>query len=225
MKGSVGTGFKAPTLNDLHESFPAFGFFANPSLKPETSLGYDFGFEQSLWNKQVEFGSTYFHNDISNLIQINNTGTSLANIGQATTYGAENYVSYTPWETLTLRADYTYTLANDEVTHTELLRRPKHKASLNAKWQATDVLSFSATAVYTGEWADITRSGSASGLRSTPYTLVDLAGSYEFGHGITGFARINNLLDRHYQEPIGFQHQGLGVFAGVRVAFNPPGVN
>ncbi|HWB51456.1 MAG TPA: TonB-dependent receptor [Stellaceae bacterium] len=220
LKGSVGTGFKAPSLDELYESFPAFGFFANPNLKPETSLGYDFGFEQSLWNKQVEFGSTFFRNDIDNLIQ--STATSYENIGHATAYGAENFVAYSPWDTLTFRADYTYTLANDEVTHTELLRRPKHKASLNAKWQATDALSFTATTVYTGEWADLNRSGSQTGLRSTPYTLINLAGNYDFGNGLSFFTRINNLLDRRYEDPIGFQHQGFGVFAGVRVAFDVP---
>jgi hypothetical protein len=31
---------------------------------------------------------------------------------------------------------------------------------------------------------------------------------------------INNLLDRQYQEPIGLQHQGLGVFGGIKVAIN-----
>lgn len=223
LKGSVGSGFKAPSLDELFESFPAFNFFANPNLKPETSLGYDFGFEQSLWNKWVEFGSTYFHNDIDNLIQT--TATTYENIGRATTYGAEHFVSYKPWDVLTLRADYTYTLANDEITHTELLRRPKHKASLDARWQATDALSFTGSVVYTGEWADINRSGSQSGLRSAPYTLINLGGSYDLGGGVTAFARINNLLDRHYEDPIGFQHQGLGVFAGVRVAFSPSGTN
>lgn len=221
-KGSVGTGFKAPTLDELYDSFPAFNFFANPNLKPETSLGYDMGFEQSLWNKQVEFGSTYFHNDISNLIDTNTTGTTFINIGQATTYGLENYVSYKPWEPLTLRAGYTYTMANDDITHTELLRRPKHKASLNAKWQATEALSFTATAVYTGKWADINRSGLETGLFATPYTLINLTGNYDFGNGLTFFARINNLLDRHYQDPIGFQHQGFGVFAGIKLAFDVP---
>lgn len=220
-KGSVGSGFKAPTLDELYESFPAFNFFANPNLKPETSLGYDFGFEQSLWNKQVEFGSTYFHNDIDNLIQT--TGTTYANIGHATTYGAENFISYTPWDTLTFRADYTYTMANDEVTHTELLRRPRHKASLNAKWQATDALSFTASTVYTGTWADINRAGTVSGLRSTPYTVVNLAGNYDFGNGLTFYGRINNMFDRIYQDPLGFQHQGLGVFAGIKIAFDVPG--
>ena len=46
LKGSYGTGFKAPTLNQLFVSFPAFFFFANPNLKPEESVGYDAGFEQ-----------------------------------------------------------------------------------------------------------------------------------------------------------------------------------
>jgi vitamin B12 transporter len=221
-KGSVGTGFKAPTLDELYDSFPAFNFFANPNLKPETSLGYDFGFEQSLWNKQVEFGSTYFHNDISNLIQTNITGTTYENIGQATTYGAENFVSYKPWDPLTLRADYTYTMANDDIEHTELLRRPKHKVSLDVRWQETEALSFTATAVYTGKWADINRDGTASGLFTTPYTLVNLAGTYDLGDGVALFARISNLLDRHYQDPIGFQHQGLGAFGGLKVAFGAP---
>ena len=222
LKGSVGTGFKAPTLDELYDNYPLFDFFANPNLRPETSLGYDMGFEQSLWDKQVQFGSTYFHNDIGNLIEINATGTSYTNIGRATTYGAGNFVSYKPWEPLTLRADYTYTLANDDITHTELLRRPKQKVSFNAKWQATDTLLFTATAVYTGKWVDINRSGSELGLFATPYTLVNLTGSYDFGHGVSLFARINNLLDRHYQDPIGFQHQGFGVFAGIKVAFDAP---
>jgi vitamin B12 transporter len=222
LKGSVGTGFKAPILDELYDSFPAFYFFANPNLKPETSLGYDFGFEQSLWNKQVEFGSTYFHNDITNLTEINSTGTTYENIGQATTYGAENFISYKPWEKLTLRADYTYTVANDDITHTELIRRPKHKASLNAKWQATAALSFTATAIYTSKWADINRDGTATGLFATPYALINLTGAYDLGNGVSFFARMNNLLNRDYQDPIGFHHQGLGVFAGVKVAFDAP---
>jgi vitamin B12 transporter len=224
LKGSVGTGFRAPTLDELYDSYPAFDFFANPNLRPETSLGYDVGFEQLLWEKQVEFGSTYFHNNFNNLIEINNTGTSYANIGQATAYGAENFIAYKPGEVLTLRADYTYTLANDDITHTELLRRPKHKLSLDAKWRATEALSLTATAVYKGTWDDINRSGSESGLFATPYKLVNLAGAYDLGQGSSLFVRINNLLDRHYQDPSGFQHQGFGIFAGVKVAFDVPGL-
>jgi vitamin B12 transporter len=220
LKASVGTGFKAPSLDQLFQSFPAFGFFANPNLKPETSLGYDAGFEQTFLDRRIEFGGTYFHNDIKNLITINDNFTTLVNVGQATTYGAETFAAFRPWETLTLRANYTYTIAKDEVLDTELLRRPKHKASLEAAWKPNDAATLSATLLYVGPWADISRSGAVTGLRSGGYTLVNLAGSYDLGHGITAFARINNLLDRRYQEPIGFLHQGLGVFGGIRVAFD-----
>ncbi len=58
MKGSVGTGFKAPSLQQLFVSFPAFNFFANPNLKPEDSFGYDVGFEQAVWAERVQFGAT-----------------------------------------------------------------------------------------------------------------------------------------------------------------------
>jgi hypothetical protein len=40
-------GFKAPTLAELFQNFPSFNFFANPNLKPETSIGFDLGFDNA----------------------------------------------------------------------------------------------------------------------------------------------------------------------------------
>ena len=220
LKGSVGTGFKPPTLAELFQNFPSFNFFGNPNLKPETSLGYDLGFEQILLEKRVQFGATYFHNDIDNLITINDTGTSFQNVGRATTYGVESFLSYTPWEPLTLRADYTFLIAKDDITDQELLRRPKHKASLDAAWHVTEAALLSATLLYVGPWFDVNRAGTVSGVPANGYTLVNLAGSYDLGNGLTAYARIDNLLDRHYQDPIGFLRPGLGVFAGLWVAFD-----
>ena len=219
VRGSVGTGFKAPSLDQLYDNYPAFGVFANPNLVPETSLGWDIGAEQSLLDKRVDVGTTYFHNDIKNLITFNSAGTSLINVGQATTYGFENFVSYKPWDVLTLRADYTYTMAVNASASVELPRRPKHKASLNVTWQATDRLSFTGGVLYTGAWRDSSRVGSANFVGS-PYTIVNIAGSYDLGHGVTAFGRIDNLTNRIYQDPVGFQHQGLGVFGGFRVALD-----
>jgi vitamin B12 transporter len=219
-KASLGTGFKAPTLDQLFDSFPQFDFYANPNLKPETSLGYDLGIEQGFFDQRVQFGATYFHNDIKNLIDYNDTFTSTVNIGKATTYGVESFVSYKPSEKLTLRVDYTYTIARDDILDQPLLRRPKDKASLNGIWQVTDAATVTTTILYTGPWIDVSRSGLESGINASGYTLVNLAGSYDLGHGVTAFARLNNLLDRHYQDPVGFLHQGLGAFGGVRIALD-----
>ena len=221
LKGSVGTGFKAPTLAELFQNFPSFNFFGNPNLKPETSIGYDLGFEQAAVEKRVRFGATYFHNNIDNLITINDTSTSFVNVGKATTYGVENFLAVAPWEPLTLRADYTYLIAKNDILDQELIRRPKHKVSLDAAWHVTEAALLSATIVYVGPWRDVSRSGTVTGLTANGYALVNLAGSYDLGNGVSAYARIDNLLDRRYQSPIGFLRPGLGVFAGVRLALDP----
>ena len=220
LKGSVGTGFKAPTLAQLFQNFPSFNFFGNPNLKPETSIGYDFGFEQALLEKRIQLGATYFHNAIENLITVNDTGTSLQNIGKATTYGVECFAAVAPWEPLTLRADYTFLLAKNDATGQELLRRPKHKVSLNAAWQVTEAAVLSATLLYVGPWLDVSRGGTVSGLPVNGYAVVNLAGSYDLGNGVSAYARIDNLFDRHYENPLGFLRPGFGVFAGLRLAFD-----
>ena len=68
----------------------------------------------------------------------------------------------------------------------------------------------SATPRYVGPWVDVNRAGTESGLPSNGYTLVNLAGSYDLGNGVNAYARINNLFDRRYQDPLGFSAQVLG---------------
>ena len=220
-KATVGTGYNPPSLDELYDNYPQFDFFANPNLKPETSLGYDAGFEQALLNQRVDFGATWFHNNIDNLITINDTGTSYENIGKATTYGVESFVAVQPWQPLKLRADYTFTIAEDDITHQALLRRPKNKASLNAHWQVSAAASLTATLLYVGPWIDTNRDATQSGIPASGYTLVNLNASYDLGHGVTAFGRIDNLLNRQYQNPLGFEHQGLGIYVGLRLALGP----
>jgi vitamin B12 transporter len=220
LKASYGTGFKAPSLTQLFVSFPAFNFFANPNLQPEESEGYDIGFEQAVAGERVRFGATYFHNDIKNLINANATFTSLENVGQATTEGVETFVSVAVTDRFKVRGDYTYTDAIDDATGLELLRRPKHKASLNVIWLPTNRLTISATALYVGSQVDGNRSFSIQRLDTDPYFLVNLAADYDLGRGVTLFARVDNLFDKRYENPTGFQRPGFGVFAGIRVNFD-----
>jgi vitamin B12 transporter len=221
LKASYGTGFKSPSLTQLFVSFPAFNFFANPNLEPEESEGFDLGFEQSLAAERVRFGATYFHNDITNLIAANASFTSLENVGEATTEGVETFFSVAVTERFKARVDYTYTDAIDDTTGLELLRRPKHKASLNLSWLPIDRLSLSATLLYVGSQVDGNRSFSIQRLDTDPYFVVNLAADYDAGRGVALFARIDNLFDRRYENPTGFQRPGFGVFGGVRVVWGP----
>jgi vitamin B12 transporter len=219
LKASIGTGFKAPTLNQLFQSFPDFNFFANPNLKPETSLGWDVGFEQAVSVDTVRFGVTYFHNNIKNLIADSADFTTDINVGRAVTQGVESFVSYEPLRTLAFRLDYTYTQATDDIAHEELLRRPKHKGSLNTAWQATSRLSLSATLLSVSSWVDGNRDFSIQRLNAAGYTTVDLAAGYDVTSHLNVYVRISNLLDRHYENPTGFLQPSIGAFAGIKTRF------
>jgi vitamin B12 transporter len=219
LKASVGTGFKAPSLSQMFQNFPEFDFFGNPNLRPETSVGYDAGFEQSLAADNMRFGVTYFHNNIKNLIDDNADFTSLTNIGRAVTDGIESFASYQPLPSLSLRVDYTYLQATDEILHEELLRRPKHKGDLNAAWQATSRLRLDATLLSVSSWIDGNRDFSIPRLTAPGYTTVDCAASYDLTSHWALFGRITNLFNRHYQNPDGFMQPTLGAFAGVKAKF------
>jgi vitamin B12 transporter len=222
LKASYGTGFKAPTLNQLFVNFPAFFFFANPNLKPEESTGYDAGFEQPVFNDRVRFGSTYFHNNIQNLIQSVSDpvtfSSTLANIGHATTEGTESFVSARITDRVRVRADYTFTRAVDTDAGLELLRRPKEKWSANVIWNPIDPLTLSATLLHTGSFVDASRDFSIPRLLAPGYTVLNLAAEYVVTDQLKVFGRVDNATNVHYQNPTGFLQPSLGVYGGIRVA-------
>jgi len=217
IKASYGTGFKAPTLSQLFQNFPDFGFFANPNLKPEQSQGADIGFEQPLFNDRIRFGSTYFKNNITDLINSNNTFTSLINIDNAITEGTESFIAFSIIDRLKVRADYTFTRAVNTDTGVELQRRPKEKTSVTAIWNPIDPLTLSATVLRLSDWVDIDRETFAPVI-APGYTIVNLRADYAINDQLKLFGRIDNVANVHYQNPNGFLAPGLGVFGGIRFA-------
>ena len=225
-KASYGTGFKAPTLVQRFQDFPPT-FFANPNLRPETSTGYDFGFEQPLWDKRALVGATWFNNKLTDLIDFGPTGefiiingfpvpiSSSFNIGRARTEGVEAFGAVNVTDRIKLRADFTYTRAIDSDTGLDLLRRPRRKWSLQALWNPIDPLTLSATLVHVGDWLDASRDGLTRNLTAPGYTVVNVAANYQVNPNLKTFARIDNLFNEHYQNPTGFLRPGIGIYGGI----------
>ena len=217
LKASMGTGFKAPTLSELYQDFPPF-FFANPHLLPESSTGYDLGFEQGVIHDVLRVGVTAYYIRIRDLITTDVTGTTYANVGRATTKGIESFITYQPVKDLALRVDYTYTEATDDALHQELLRRPKNKGTFNARWQASTALLLNLDVLWVGTWADGNRDFSQY-LNAPGYSAVNFSTTYELTPHFALFGRVDNLFDRHFQNPTGFLQPSFGVFAGMRMTF------
>jgi vitamin B12 transporter len=167
----------------------------------------------------LRVGVTWYENHIRDLITTDVTGTTYANIGRATTEGIESFIAYAPLKALTLRLDYTFTEASDDVLHQELLRRPKHKASFDATWQASGAWQWNLDVLWVGTWVDGNRDFSIPRLDAPGYTTVNLATGYDLTQHLALFGRIDNLFDRHFENPVGFLQPSIGVFAGVRAKF------
>jgi vitamin B12 transporter len=220
-KASLGTAYRAPTLFELYgaDNFIGIGIFhGNPNLQPETSLGWDAGIEQTVLDSRVKFGTTYFSNKVDNYITYTADFTSLQNLASAKIHGVESFISFDVTKSVRLRADHTFTIAQDGATGGELRRRPKHKASAGVDYRPTDKATVSLTTLFVGPRVDAD-AVTFQNIRASSYTLVNLAGSYQLTDTWTAFGRIDNLFDRKYEDPQGFQRPGIGAFAGVRAVF------
>ncbi len=122
-----------------------------------------------------------------------------------------------PCDDLSFRADCTFTEAYDEVLREELMRRPKHKASLDARWQATPKLSLDASLLYVSSWIDVNREFIFQQLTQPGFTTVNIAANYDIDDHFALYGRAANLLDEYYQRPNGFLAPSLGSYIGIKV--------
>lgn len=212
LKATYGTGFKAPTL------FQLFSDYGNSALDPETSEGWDAGVEQQLLGEKLTMGVTYFHNEFDDLIDFDFVTSTYKNIAQAESQGVEAFAAARANEHLTVAASYTYTDAQDETTGEDLLRRARHKFSMDVNYRFQDKGTIRCEVVYVGEREDVdTSTFPAARVELDEYTLVNLAGSYEITENLEVFGRVENLTDEDYEEVKGFGTPGVAGYVGLKL--------
>lgn len=214
LKASYGTGFKAPSLSQLFD--PVAG---NPNLDPERSKGYDFGFEQSLLDEKLIFGSTVFRNHITDLIGFGPSPLFLTlNVGKARTQGVENSITVKPVKGLTLTTNYTYTQAENRKTHADLLRRPKHQFLFGSTYDYSDKGDVGLNMRYNSSRRDFYWQNSSL-TTIAGYTVVDLVTNYKVNKNASVYARLDNVLDKRYEEISGYGQPGRGLYVGIKASY------
>ena len=217
IKGSYGTGFKAPTLLQL------YSYWGNEDLGPEESIGWDFGLEQSVFENRVSVGATYFYNDIDNLI--NFEGATYNNVGEAVMKGVEAFGSIRPTEKLETRFSYTYTNTKDKATAEDLIRRAGNKFSFILDYGFREKGNIHLDVLYIGERDDMVFDPityESSRVRLDGYVTVNPAFSYLISERVQMFFRIENLFDRNYEAISGYGTPGISVYGGMK--FNVKGL-
>jgi vitamin B12 transporter len=233
LRGSVGTGSKAPTFTERYGFFADF-FIGNPDLKPETSKGWELGFESDFNRSDVRLGVAWFDQELEDEIDgfVFDPDTFLFTArnkdGKSHRKGVELVLDGDLTDAFSYAGSYTYTKASETDafgnTQTEV-RRPRHMASLSANYRfASDRGNLNLNINYNGSQLDNFFPPPFFGVIQVElesFTVVDFAASWKLTENLELTGRVSNLFDEDYEEVLGFTRPGRAVYAGVRGQFQP----
>jgi len=115
---------------------------------------------------------------------------------------------------LSTRIDYTFTDAHvSDNSDRPLLRRPRHKASADIVYTPGAAFTFDLGVDYVGKRKDIDRV-TAAVIDADDYTVFNAAVTYTVNPAFRVEARIDNLLDKHYEPADGFEALGRNFLLG-----------
>jgi vitamin B12 transporter len=213
LRGSVGTGFKAPSLVQLYSSY------GNRDLQAETVTGWDVGIDHDIVEDVLSSSVTFFRNSYDELITFNPSTFILENINKSHTQGFEVGTTLQATDELSMRLAYTYTDTKDDETGQSLLRRPRNKNSMTFVYAPTGN-KFRAQLqwrLYSSRFDNDFNSYPPERVSLGGYGIVDLAVSYKLSETVELISRVDNLFDQEYQEVLGFGTMGAAAYAGVKV--------
>jgi outer membrane receptor protein involved in Fe transport len=229
---SYATGFKEPGLDQTFAGPPFF--VANPGLRPERNRAFEAGFQQGFWGGRYALSATYFNNLFRDQIEFATADPvtfagQYFNVNRSLAHGAEVELEAKITSALSLNTSYTYTSTQileaplctpanfcDTVydAGNPFLRRPKHSGSL--------LLS------YLGKRWGGNLGGSFVGRRfdsdflgfgidhAAGYARVDLGGWYAVNSRVTAYANVENVLDKAYNEVVGYPALPVNFRLGLR---------
>jgi vitamin B12 transporter len=221
-----GEGIKEPSFNELYND--QFGDLGNPLLKPERSRTWTLGIDQKLSDSRARLTAEYFSSRFYDIVSFafcdpanNFCGLPISglpsfgyyfNTDRARARGLNLTGEFRIARGLRLIGNYTYddslvlaapnAFDPTELPGNRLARRPVNSGSLTvlAAWRR---LSGSVSGYFSGQRTDSDFLG--LGLNHTPgYARFDAAVAYQLSHRVDAYFRAINLLDKAYQDALGY---------------------
>lgn len=214
---SVGTGFRAPTLNELYRSGRAGSVqvLANGDLGPERLLSFEGGASleprPDVIVRATVFDSRVNH-PVSN-VTINQSGADVTqlrqNLGRTRSWGVESDVEYRLGPTW--RVTGAYLFGNSRVTEYApdptlvgkyLVQVPRHRASVLVAWSDSRWVDASVSVQMTGNQFDDDQNvrgipgNTSAGLPG--YAVVGVSVSRRLDRNVDMFLSAQNLFDQQY---------------------------
>jgi iron complex outermembrane receptor protein len=211
VKISGGRAFRAPTNYDLYRTWTSASgitYNSNPDLKPETTISWDAGISQGLW-QGANITVTYYENYLSDLIYSSTTGktNNKLNAGKGESKGVEMEAEQRFGQRVRVFGTYTY--ADSRITENSSVPASVGKHMTNVPEHMFNVGTdieygpFGATFIgrYVGKrYASDTNKDTARNVPGAydPFFTADIKMRYNLTSWATASFSINNLLDEQY---------------------------
>ncbi len=236
VRASLATAFNAPAFSEIR---PTLYTTASPGLQPERSHSWEGGVEREWGAHRLRVAGNYFNQRFSQIIQYVSGGPpnflgSYANLTRASSNGYEAEAELRPLDAIRVSGSFTVVAPRVTVLSPAyggslkvgdaLLRRPTHSGTLGFSWVEADARSFGITAAYIGKRPDVDFAQFPSPTLSLPsYVRFDLSAkssifSFSPGNDLALTARIENALNKKYQDVIGFPAPGRVVLIGASIS-------
>jgi outer membrane cobalamin receptor len=235
LRAGYAEGIKAPSFLQSFGISGTFPVLPNPDLQPEQNKSWEAGFDQGFWGNRLMLTALYYSNQFHNQIQFftNPDFTSeYKNLNKSMAHGAEVELHGQISTHFSFTGAYTYTSTRIEDAPpcnppfcdplifgvgAPLLRRPKQAGSVLVTYTRS---RFGATAavVAIGRRPD---SDFLFGFIppiyfADGYTRLDLGGWFNINRHVTAYANLNNALNSHYNEVLGYPALKANFRAGLR---------
>jgi iron complex outermembrane receptor protein len=240
LRAHVGNGYRAPSLFERFGTSFFGGFFSplgDPRLRPERSLAFDAGVDQSFGDNRLRLSATYFYTRLQEVIGFDFSGAinpqtdpfgrffGYLNTGGGLARGLELSATLSPTRRLEVFTSYTYTNSDQRTPQVggsgviSSLVVPPHQFSVVATQRIGRrvFLNFDLTAT-SAYLAPVF----PNVLRFKNLIKADFGGSYELPlsdrRRLRFFGYLDNLLNRENYES-GFQTPGRTGRAGASLSF------
>lgn len=216
LRAAYGRGFRVPTIFELH------GQYGNPDLVPEWADSYEAGIDYRTPGGEAVFSGTYFYQNKHN--QISYQGRSRTTNVDAFSRGVEGSATWRLHPSVATVVSCTYTNSFDKHNNRVIIGVPSRRGMLSLMvappesrfegqlgWRVeSDQLDFAPTDWYPGK-----RPG---------YGVVDIHAKYRVPapapewKEIVLFGKVQNLLNRDYEERKGYPSPGINFLLGAEVS-------
>lgn len=210
IKGAFGTGYKSPSLYQVYDKQSG-----NRDLKAQSSISYEAGISNGLFNRMIVWEATWFENWYDNLIRWESTGFTTGaykNLDSAHSRGVEASLKIYPFKWLDITASYMFVEAFDDKGE-YMIRRPRHQGHASITVRPIDHLTIYAEMIFRG-------ATKGSEYDAVPYTVAyevfNATISYDVTDSINVWLKGTNLTDREYYEIAGYGTKGIEVMLGMR---------